>query len=284
MIVDLEKTTNFISGWIEACARQAKAKSLVVGLSGGVDSALVLALALKTNLPVHAVLLPCHSSDSASVRAEEAISALNTDNLSVHVIDLRSAFSSINEQVVIKPDLYDKNAAEGALRSTLRAPALDYIAKLYGGIIVGTGNRDEDEVTRYYQKRGDGAVDVSPIAKLHKSEVYQLAAYLNVPKSILEARPSADLWGPDSGQEDERQLGMTYKQIEETTRLVESIYETTSGAAFLQLAKSFKKFGLAAETVSLLETLGKMELASRHKANPAIPVCDVRVIGAGMVE
>lgn len=298
MIKDLGKTTNFIVGWIEAVARSAKAKSLVVGVSGGVDSAVVLALAKRTTLPVHAVYMPCHSSPSSKTRAQEAVAAANADirvteenmtqpSLDFYVVDLEESFQDIEEQVTADSDVdaATVSTASSSLRSTLRAPVLDYVAKLYNGVVIGTGNRDEDEVTRYFQKRGDGAVDASPIAKLHKSEVYELAKYLGVPQSIIDAAPSADLLGPDSGQTDEEALGLTYAQIEQATRLVESIYGTTQGEAFLQLARTFGKFGAPDTTITaVLEKLGKMEMVSRHKSNPSIPVCNVREPAMGLVE
>jgi NAD+ synthase len=148
------------------------------------------------------------------------------------------------------------------------------VGKVYNGLIVGTGNRDEDEVTRYFQKRGDGCVDISPIAQLHKSEVYQLSEYLGVPQSILDATPTADLWGPDSGQTDEGQLGLTYKEVEWGIRQAEASGGTRQehfyAAALLNYSDREKQ---------VLTTLGVMEETSRHKENPSLPVCPIRSSG-----
>jgi NAD+ synthase len=157
------------------------------------------------------------------------------------------------------------------------------VAKLTKGLIVGTGNRDEDEMTRYFQKRGDGAVDISPIAKLHKSEVYQLLKFLECPQSILDATPSADLWGPGSGQADEVELGMTYQEVEWGVRelmdkpysaaLRHAIDETFKGD---EKAEEFdKSWGTLYEEFEgryderqreVLSQLHEMEVNSLHKA------------------
>lgn len=284
MIIDKEQLARYISNWIEMHARGAKASSLIVGVSGGVDSALVLALCARTNLPTYAVLMPCHSSPESTERANELVNSLH--NVRKLTVNLEGAFDSISSQVRTPDVGVDEKASYGALRSCLRAPTLDYVAKLHNGVIVGTGNRDEDEVTRYYQKRGDGAVDISPIAKLHKSEVYELAAHLGVPESILKATPSADLWGPNAGQEDEKQLGMTYYEIEQATRLVESMTQGgTDGAMFHRLAQLMSQHHVKDERlIAVLQQLGTMEKASKHKANPNLPVCNVRQAGLGFVE
>lgn len=266
-----EQIATKIVDWIKEQANEAGAKALVVGVSGGVDSALVAALCQKTGLKTVGVIMPCHSSPSGIERAWE-VSRKFTHN--VHLVDLETAFKSIHSQIPAVGDqpLDQVRACEGALRSCLRAPTLDFVAKLYGGIIVGTGNRDEDEVTRYYQKRGDGSVDISPIAKLHKSEVYELSRFLGVPESVLKATPSADLWGPDAGQEDEKQLGITYPEIEAAIRLAEAdCYGDVT-------AEDLTRAVLATKDARMREVLIKladMENASRHKANLGIPVCQI---------
>lgn len=263
--------------WIKERASEAKARSLVVGISGGVDSALVGGLCARTGLPAVGVLMPCHSSPS-SIKLGEAV--IETFKLGRQYVDLADAFDSISTQVATReaPD----RKTTGSLRSCLRAPTLDYVAKIHGGIVVGTGNRDEDEVTRYFHKRGDGAVDISPIAKYHKSEVYELARFLGVPAAVLNAVPSADLWGPDSGQADESELGITYPEIEWAMREAQvhgggQLYGDVD-AAKLRSALDRRRAQLTERQRAVLETLAAMEQASRHKATPNIPVFDARRI------
>lgn len=277
MIKNLKGTADHISNWIKERAQASGAKTLVLGISGGVDSALVAALCARTGMPVIGVMMPCHSSPNSLERGKEVIEKFN---LVSHKVELNAAFEAIASQIPRLPA--DTKAAHGALRSCLRAPTLDFVGKLYDGIIVGTGNRDEDEVTRYFQKRGDGCVDISPIAKLHKSEVYALSEYLGVPDSVLKATPSADLWGPDAGQEDEKQLGMTYKEVEWGIRAAES-HGGTRGEHFRKaLLNAIDDLGSRGKHI--LETLAGMEEASRHKENPALPVCDVREAQLGLVQ
>jgi NAD+ synthase len=281
MINDCEKTAEYIGSWIEERAKEAHAKRLVLGISGGIDSALVAAICKRhTHLDVIGVLMPCQSSPSSIERGMELVTTFNIDYL---MVDLEVPFLSIRQQVWFgigwNSNIRDKaksNEALGALRSCLRAPTLDYVGKVYDGIIVGTGNRDEDEVTRYFQKRGDGCVDISPIAKLHKSEVYQLAAHLGVPESILKATPSADLWGPDAGQEDEKQLGLSYAEVEWGIQTAEAY---SGGTRKEDFEKALNNGEFGPREASVLAVLGEMEFASRHKENPALPVCDVRAAG-----
>lgn len=276
-----KKLANYISNWIKEQAKEAGATSLVVGISGGVDSALVAALCARTGMRTVGVRMPCQSSPSSLSRADEVIKKFNLKGATV---DLAKSFSSISSQLdELRADSTTPlNSSDGALRSCLRAPTLDYVSKLTNGIIIGTGNRDEDEVTRYFQKRGDGCVDISPIAKLHKSEVYELSAYLGVPKSVLLAVPTADLWGPDSGQEDEKELGLTYAEVERGIRLGQeknrSFYHGCSYQVDLPRSnvKSYDFLEAAKNTnnikdIELLTKLAIMELKSRHKTD--LPVC-----------
>lgn len=277
MILDKDGLVKYIQNWITVRAGAAKVNSLVVGVSGGVDSAVVYLLCKGTPLDVYPVMMPCHSSPDGIERAKELLK----DDDKSRLVNLESAFFSVREQVNFGSTILPvNNAADGALRSCLRAPVLDYVAKINNGIIVGTGNRDEDEITRYYQKRGDGAVDISPIAQLHKSEVYELAVHLGVPESILKAIPSADLWGPEANQEDEKELGMTYAEIEQATKLVSRMYNNTEARAFNHLADLLSSQKLEKQDnpkfVENLRTLGAMEQSSRHKHNPNLPVCPIR--------
>jgi len=284
MIKDLAGTAQYIADWIKERARIAHATTLVVGVSGGVDSALVIALCKQTGVHTVGVMMPCHSSSHSLDRGKELLEKFWVPS---HTVVLDEAHRTIAGQICgeIPADhslglSAISREAQGALRSCLRAPTLDYVGKVYNGIIVGTGNRDEDEVTRYFQKRGDGCVDISPIAGLHKSEVYQLAKFLGVPSSILDATPTADLWGPDSGQTDEGQLGITYPEVEWGIRLADKFGGTRKEHFYSALDNAGYNDATGPDLTDrqfhVLKTLGQMEAASRHKENPGLPVCPIR--------
>lgn len=283
MIKDYNKTAEHIAGWIKNYMTQAHTTTLVLGLSGGIDSALCALLCKQTGLPLVCVNMPCHSSSSAYDRAKVFADELNINLLKV---DLSSAHETIHDQMIRQGDksweLFSKGSV-GGLRSCLRAPTLSFLAHATNGLIVGTGNRSEDRITRYFQKFGDGCVDFSPIADLWKSEVYALFKYLAEEinggtmapgaKAIYDAKPSADLWGADSGQEDEKELGITYDEIEWADK--EDVL--TSGIIFRsESPTTHANWNTYTERQKVvIQTLHRMEKVSRHKANPAMPVCEV---------
>lgn len=312
-IIDVKKTADHISNWIKNYADNAGIKTLVLGLSGGIDSALVALLCKRTGLPVLCVNMPCHSSSSAFLRAEKFAKEFE---LCLVKIDLSSAHDAIYSQAldasIGTKSAMESNLAVGGLRSCLRAPTLSYFANATKGLIVGTGNRSEDNITRYFQKYGDGCVDISPISDLFKGEVRELFAYLStvsssmlsprgqievngqvytVPVSsmeILEALPTADLWGPDAGQEDEKELGISYDEIEwadrENTRTEE--YVTDDGGEAYTIAgiifhyqdptKHPDFFSYTGRQQQIIARLHQLEKISRHKINSNLPSCKVR--------
>lgn len=315
-IVNLEKTANHISNWIKNYADNAGIQTLVLGLSGGIDSALVALLCKRTGKPVVCVNMPCHSSSSAFLRAEKFAKEYG---LYLVKIDLSPAHNAIYGQALtqgLDPSLgikanMESNLAVGGLRSCLRAPTLSYFANATKGLIVGTGNRSEDNITRYFQKYGDGCVDISPISDLFKGEVRELFAYLasqstmlsarhlyeiggqtyQLPTAaweILEARPTADLWGPDAGQEDEKELGITYDEVEwadredmRTAYVMEGIAghdQDVPGIIFNDAdpAKHPEFFRYTGRQQQVIAKLHQLEKISRHKFNASLPCCKVR--------
>lgn len=192
----------------------------VLSVSGGVDSALTLALLKKvTELPnsnlkkIWAISQPIHSSDWALNRARELCQKMDVD---LKVIDQTETFDKLTEIVSQATRVSPNKFSGGQMRSYMRTPINYYCAQLltqdgYPAVVMGTGNMDEDGYLAYFCKAGDGVVDVQLIADLHKSEVFKCAEYLGVPSSIVEAKPSADLW---EDQEDEKELGFTYDFIE----------------------------------------------------------------------
>lgn len=305
-IINLEKTANHISNWIKDYATRAGIKTLVLGLSGGIDSALVALLCKRTGLPLLCVNMPCHSSDSAYNRAK---AFADEYNLNLTKIDLSSAHDVIYGQakkLEVANVKFDANrpVAVGGLRSCLRAPTLSFFANATGGLIIGTGNRSEDNLTRYFQKYGDGCVDISPISDLFKSEVYELFLYLTnvntmapgfatdmqpspAAKAIYDAKPTADLWGPDSGQEDEKELGISYDEIEWADREdMRTAKSSPSGKGIIvsegDPAKHSAWMGYVGRQKTVVAKMHQLEKISRHKYNASLPMCQVRNV-AGLV-
>lgn len=297
MIKNYSKTTDYMVSWIKNYATKAGAKTLVLGLSGGIDSALCALLIKRTGIRLVCVNMPCHSSPSAYNRAREFA---DDNGFRLLKVDLSEAHAVISKQSIAQvfPSAdwdFESNGTAGALRSCLRAPTLSFLAHATNGIIVGTGNRSEDRITRYFQKFGDGCVDFSPIADLFKSEVYALFKYLaeddnggtmsSGAAAIYYAKPSADLWGADAGQEDEKQLGMSYDEIEWADRedvstqwVMEGIAghnQDVPGIIFLDTPPSkHSNWGsYTSRQKEILTELHRMEKISRHKANPVMPVC-----------
>lgn len=303
-IVNLEKTEKYIVNWIRDYANNAGIKTLVVGLSGGVDSALVALLCKETGLPTLCVNMPCHSSsfshDRAKAFAEEW-------DLSFTVVDLSESHESIMSQIKYEPLNESKQTiteeglknpiAVGGLRSCLRAPTLSFFALATTGLIMGTGNRSEDNLTRYFQKFGDGCVDICPIADLFKSEVYELFAHMaklqteqiamgsSASAAIYNATPTADLWGPDANHEDESELGISYDEIEWADRQNEQT-DMGDGGIVVSREDPTKHRAWQAYTGRQRKVIAKMhaiEKATRHKYNPNLPVCKVRDGVKGLV-
>lgn len=291
MIKDYRKTADYITNWIREYAVKAKVSTLVLGLSGGIDSALCALLIKRTGIPLVCVNMPCHSSSSAYDRAK---AFADENQLQLLKVDLSAAHAVIADQLTGQAQFdWQSKGSAGGLRSCLRAPTLSFVAHATNGLIVGTGNRSEDRITRYFQKFGDGCVDFSPIADLWKSEVNALFAFLAAEahggkigagsQAILDAKPSADLWGADSGQEDEKELGISYDEIEWADR--EDIDtqgegawgEVTPGIILRDEEPHYHQrwFSYTPREQTVISTLHRMEKVSRHKANPNMPVCDV---------
>ena len=308
MIKDLKKAEEHIVNWIKEYAKQAGVQTLVVGLSGGVDSALTALLCKKTGIPTICVALPCKSSESSLDRAK---AFAVEQKLKFTTIYLDHSYESVMSQVETlevadKTGLNEKNLtgkyATGGFRSCLRAPVLSYFALASKGLIVGTGNRSEDNLIRYFQKFGDGCVDISPIADLFKSEVYELFAYMTgltvafrdngvnfaegpeASSAIYIATPTADLWGEGEGQTDEEELGLTYDEIEWADRqndITKRQYNKAIVTYSQDPAKHPAWLGYTGRQREVIAKVHQMEKITRHKHNPHLPICPIRTPARG---
>ena len=211
--MNASKRINFIKNWIIDYVQSMpkKASTLVVGVSGGIDSAVVSTISSMTGLKTFVLSMPIkqikNQDDLSKLHCNWLVS--NFKNVSYLNVDLDNVFSSFESAL-------GKNNSEHAFansRARLRMATLYQVAGSHNGIVVGTGNKVEDFGVGFYTKYGDGGVDISPIADCTKSQVWEMGEFLKIDQKIISAPPTDGLWV--DGRNDEDQLGMTYKELEE---------------------------------------------------------------------
>lgn len=200
---------NEITTWLKDYLESNRMDCFVVGVSGGVDSAVTSTLCALTGRKTIVVSLPIYQNQDQLLRAENHIEWLKSQHPNVQSVsvDLTACFQVFSSCF---PKASDMSLANS--RSRLRMTALYQIASCNKGLVVGTGNKVEDFGVGFYTKYGDGGVDLSPIADLMKSEVWSLAQDLGVSQEIVDAAPTDGLWGDDRTDED--QIGATYTELE----------------------------------------------------------------------
>ena len=207
------KKVVFIKDWIlnYVNSMPKKAESLVIGISGGIDSSVSSTLSAMTGLKTIAISMPIKQKSfqhDLSLKHQEWLKK-NFKNVSGFTIELDDLFSTF-EKTLSK---FNNEHGMANSRARLRMSTLYQVAAANNGIVVGTGNKVEDFGVGFYTKYGDGGVDISPLADCNKSEVWELGKELNILKEIIEAPPTDGLW--DDGRTDEGQLGLTYSELEE---------------------------------------------------------------------
>jgi len=215
---------NKIVDWIKDYAQNNKRKTLVVGISGGIDSSVVSTLCAMTKLPTIAVSMPIAQLSEQHDLSMEHGSWLENKfiNVTHEVIDLDKTYDRF--WLTMMND-YDNEHAFANTKSRLRMVTLHQISGAKRGIVVGTGNKVEDFGVGFYTKYGDGGVDISPIADLYKTEVWQLGKELGILEEIINAEPTDGLW--EDGRTDKDQLGgLTYEQMEDAMKDPKSKYAT----------------------------------------------------------
>ena len=215
-IPDYITLTCDIVAWMCKYCNDNKIESLVVGVSGGIDSAVSSTLAAKTGLPTYVVGMPIKQNDAQETLSDAHMYWLekNYKNVTVLKADLSDVFGKFTETIGKECGMeYVVNKMACAnTRSRLRMVTLYQIAASVNGIVVGTGNKVEDYGVGFYTKYGDGGVDIAPIADLYKTEVRELGRAFGVISEIIDAKPTDGLW--DDGRTDEDQIGASYEDLE----------------------------------------------------------------------
>lgn len=216
-----EKVVNHIVNWLKDYATNAKMEGFVIGVSGGIDSAVTSTLCAMTGLDLLCLEMPIHQAQSQVSRALNHINWLKEKhpNVSMTQVNLTPVFDQLLEELPSVQDEESRFMSLANTRARLRMSTLYYFAALKKYLVAGTGNKVEDFGVGFFTKYGDGGVDLSPIADLLKSEVYEIARYLDVNQEIIDAAPTDGLWGDDRTDED--QIGATYPELEWAMKMKE---------------------------------------------------------------
>lgn len=281
-----EKVSNHIINWIKNYATSNNIKTLVVGISGGIDSSVVSTLCCMTGLKTILVEMPIRTNknyvDTVPVSTRHLHSLQERfNNIQAEYVDLTNVFNVFKETLSHSLSQNPRfNLALANKASRERMITLYSFANVYEGIVVGTGNKVEDFGIGFFTIGGDGQVDISPIADLMKSEVYELGEYLGVIPEILNARPTDGLW--DDGRTDEDQIGATYNELEWAMNFVESNWYSENGMeneGFLDYNFETNKSIIDEDNINLSDRQKEVlriylnrHNANKHKMNP-IPIC-----------
>jgi len=254
-----EKIIEHIVSWLTEYLETSKQNGFIIGISGGIDSAVTSTLCAMTGYPVLCLEMPIHQAPNQVSRALNHIDWLKSKFEKVNGIsvDLTPIYDQFVEQVHTNEnlDLYHLSLANS--RARLRMTTLYYYAGLHRLIVAGTGNKVEDFGVGFFTKYGDGGVDISPIADLMKSEVYKIAEYLGINLDIQQAAPTDGLFGDDRSDED--QIGASYDELEWAMNFIESNSE---------------EINLTQRQTEVLKIYNSRNRANLHKIIP-IPICNI---------
>ena len=211
--MEVSKKIEFIKDWIlnYVDSMPKKAQSLIVGISGGIDSSVTSTLCAMTGIKTIVLTMPINqisSQHDLSIKHKDWLKE-KFNNVEDNIIELDEVFKSFKSKLL----KFDNEHGMANSRARIRMTALYQVATANNGIVIGTGNKIEDFGVGFYTKYGDGGVDISPIADLLKTEVWELGKELNILEDIINAQPTDGLW--DDGRTDSGQLGLTYEELEE---------------------------------------------------------------------
>ncbi|MCC6837514.1 MAG: NAD(+) synthase [Bacteroidia bacterium] len=249
-----QKVVQHIVNWLGHYSDQSKTNGFVIGISGGIDSAVTSTLCAKTGKKVICLNMPIHQHKAEYDRGQEHIEWLkkNFSNVESAEVELTDTFQSISKAL---PENIQDWLTMANTRSRLRMTTLYAFACHHKMLVAGTGNKVEDFGIGFFTKYGDGGVDLSPIADLMKSDVFALAKEMGVVTSIQTAKPTDGLFA--DGRSDEDQIGATYDELEWAMNFIATPKDLTT---------------LNERQKTVLDIYTRMNRANQHKMNP-IPVC-----------
>lgn len=254
-ITDYKQLVGDITSWIRNYAVSNNIKSLVIGISGGIDSAVVSTLCARTGLPTYICMIDIGNTVGSIEIAIKHMKWLKEqyNNVEYKHYMLYDTFSDIVEELKETTEHSEAN-----LKSRMRMCTLYNIATCIQGIVVGTGNKVEDFGVGFCTKYGDHGVDISPIADLYKTEVRELGRYLDISQEIIDAAPTDGLW--DDGRTDEQQIGATYEELEWAMNYTE-----------LMTGIQYMDTELTTRQMEVLKIYRKLHNQNQHKMQP-IPI------------
>lgn len=249
------KVITHIVNWLKDYANNANINGFVIGVSGGIDSAVTSTLCAMTGKKLICLNMPIHQAQNQFERSNEHIGWLKEkfEGISSDTVDLTKTFDQISFDY---PANIQDHLTMANVRARLRMTTLYAFASHHKYLVAGTGNKVEDFGVGFFTKYGDGGVDLSPIADLMKTEVYEIAKELGIVQSIQKAKPTDGLWGDDRSDED--QLGASYPELEWAMRYIEKE----------------EAYSLNERQETVLALYKKLHRANLHKMNP-IPVCEI---------
>jgi len=255
-----ELETRIVS-WLKDYAVENTIKAFVIGVSGGIDSAVSSTLAAKTGLPVYALGMPIYQKEEQESLSDAHLEWLqsNFSNVITEKFDLTKVFETF--KFTMKEFGTNTHSLANS-RSRLRMVTLYQVATSVGGIVVGTGNKVEDYGVGFYTKYGDGGVDIAPIADLYKTEVWELGRHFGVDQRIIDASPTDGLW--DDGRTDEDQIGTSYEMLE----WVMDSEIMKGGIEFAQTLTQWKGNPITEEQKVAIEQYAKFNQQNQHKMEP----------------
>jgi len=222
-ITDYEEVKKKIVKWLgDYVLENPSIKVFIVGVSGGIDSAVVSTLCAETGLPTYVLSMPLHSSEKNDDLSDSYCTTLekkysNVTKIRIDLTNVYDEFIKTFDYWTGKDEYTHKDLANANTKSRIRMVTLYQVAGSVNGIVVGTGNKVEDYGVGFYTKYGDGGVDIAPIADLYKTEVWELGKHLGVDQRIIDAPPTDGLW--EDSRTDETQIGASYAELEEAMEL-----------------------------------------------------------------